>query len=493
MAERNIKLIDELVLDVAKENNVDLHKGENLGEVNGMVVARLSQSAKPFKDIIKEIVTNNGFDKDKVKDFHERITLGWGHHSIEQHANVSVAFENVSIIGTNKYYENKRLAAYLERSTRYQDFSTPNYYTPKEFNEEQKKEYENVMQTLFDAYAKILPMIIEEVGKNWKERGKDNSATTIKKKAFDCARYILPSSTNTNFGMTTNSQIFRSLIHDLKSSENLELIESADELQKELTKVYPALVSAKVSVADKKRSEHRNKDKKIEPIETETTKKIKIENYEFPNIQNTVKLLQGTENSVALVCYNYLVQEGFNASKVGDKIFLDGSEINYEEILQKVFTYNFVEKKAHRAAELANYYFDTIIDFGGGRDIHRNRMLTWIDSLVSPEYGFAIPYYLTAEAEEIYLGALKTAFSFWIKLVGEGISKEIAQYVLPLATNYRVLYTVNARELQHVAKTRTTAHAHFSYREYVHKLVEEVKKKDPLIGNRINDFFASEL
>ena len=141
MVERKIKLIDNLVFETAKENGVEIKQGENLGEVNGMVVARLSQSAKPFKEIISEILNTNGFDKNKVKDFHERITLGWGHHSIEQHANVSVAFENVSIIATNKYFENKRLAAYLERSTRYQDFSIPQYYTPRELNEEQKKEW----------------------------------------------------------------------------------------------------------------------------------------------------------------------------------------------------------------------------------------------------------------------------------------------------------------------------------------------------------------
>ena len=119
MVKRNIKLIDNLVFETAKENGLEVKQGENLGEVNGMIVARLSQSPKPFKEIIGEILNNNGFDKDKVKDFHERITLGWGHHSIEQHANISVAFENMSIIGTNKYFENKRLAAYLERSTRY--------------------------------------------------------------------------------------------------------------------------------------------------------------------------------------------------------------------------------------------------------------------------------------------------------------------------------------------------------------------------------------
>jgi thymidylate synthase ThyX len=493
MASRNIKLIDNLVFETAKENGVEVKQGENLGEVNGMVVARLSQSPKPFKEIIGEILNNNGFDKNKVKDFHERITLGWGHHSIEQHANVSVAFENMSIIGTNKYFENKRLAAYLERSTRYQDFSHPSYYIPKEFNDEQKKEYAEVIDSLFESYAKVLALTIKEITKNWAEREKSQDENTIKKKAFDCARYLLPASTYTNFGMTANSQVYRSLIHDLKSEDNAELTESATELQKELENVYPALVSEKVSIADMQRKEHRNKETKIESIKEGNSKNIKVGEHVFENIQNTVNLTQHTQNAKQLICYNYLIKEGYDAIKNDDKVLVESTEINYEEILKKIFEYNSVEKKPHRAAEVATYYFDTLIDFGAGRDIHRNRMLTWIDSNVSPEYGFAIPHYLNEEAEKEYLDAMQKAFTFWVKLIETGISKELAQYVLPLGTNYRVLYSVNAKELHHVAKTRTTSHAHFAYREYVHKLCEEVKKVNPIIGEKLPDSFESEI
>ena len=493
MNERKIILIDDLVFQTAKENGVKIEQGENLGEVNGMVVARLSQSPKPFKEIISEIVNNHGFDKEKVKEFHERITLGWGHHSIEQHANVSVAFENMSIIATNKYYENKRLAAYLERSTRYQDFSIPSYYIPTELTEDLQKEYIEIIDSLFESYAKVLDLTINEITKTWKEKGSPADEKTIKKKAFDCARYLLPCSTHTNFGMTTNSQIYRALIHDLKSEDNAELTQSAMELQKELEKVYPALVSEKVSVGDEKRKEHKNKNITINPVEVGNDNKITIGKYDFENIQNTVKLLQGTFDAKQLICYNYLINQGFDVTKVGEKIFLSGKEINYDEITPKVFAYNSIEGKPHRAAELANYYFDTIIDFGAGRDIHRNRMLTWIDSVVSPEYGFAIPYYLNEEAKEEYLTAMKKAFTFWVKLIENGVSKEIAQYILPLGTNYRVLYTINAKELHHVAKTRTTSHAHYSYREYVHKLVDEVKKINPLIGKEMPDTYASEI
>lgn len=498
MGKRKVKLIDELTLEVARENKLEeAVRNENMGEVHSMVIARLSQSAKPFTEIIKEILGTNGFEKEKVTDFHKRITIGIGHHSIEQHAHTSVGFENVSTLATNKYFENKRVAAYLERSTRYQDFSKPAYYVPKELNEKQAEEYKTVMEELFGAYSKVLPKIIAEVGKQWKEKGITEKEANIKKKAFDCARYLLPASTYTNFAMTTNSQTFRSLIHDLKSEGNSELEDAAGELQAELEKIYPSLCAKNYCAEDTQRKEHKNKEQGIKPMKGEKgAEKVGAGGFEFENIQNKVNLINCTQNAEEMVPYEYLVKEGFGGEYKNGKIIIDGkalSESEKAEIIKKVFGYNALENKPHRSAEAANYYFETIVDFGAGRDLHRNRMLTWIETDISPEYGFAIPYYMTEEVKKEYLGALGKAFELWAQLVKEGVPKRIAQYCLPLGTNYKVLYTVNARELHHVAKTRTTRHAHYSYREYVHKMCEEVKKINPLIGAQLQDNYEKEI
>jgi thymidylate synthase ThyX len=496
MAKRLIRVIDNLVAEVASEQKLNLNLStENLGEAHGLIVARLSQSPKPFNEIIKEIFNENGLNKEKIMDFHKRITLGIKHHSIEQHSTTSVGFENISIIATNKYFENKRLAAYLERSTRYQDFSVPSYYVPTELNEEQKKEYINAIEELFKTYQIILPKIEAEIARVYKEKGIVEKESNIKKKAFDSSRYMLPCSTYTNFAMTANSQTFRAVITDLLSIENNELKESAIEMQKELVQIYPALLSESVTLPDEGRKAHLNKENKITPIKTGAKEKINAEGFEFENIQNTVKLIDYTKNAEELICYEYLVKEGFYPEMKNGKINLNGKELTTEEkkeMIASMFGYNQIEEKSHRSTELANYYFETILDFGAGRDVHRNRMLTWIDSYVSPEFGYAIPYYLTSETKELYKNALKKAFEVWAKLVKEGVTKEIAQYVLPLGTNYKVFYNINAKELHHVSKTRTTKHAHYSYREYVHQMVEEAKKVQPTIVNNIKDYYEKE-
>ena len=492
---RSIRIIDDITNEVAKELNVEI-KEENLGEAHSMVIGRLSQSAKPFKEILKEIMNDKGFDKQKVMDFHKRITIAWGHHSIEQHANTSLGFENVSIMATNKYLENKRLSAYLERSTRYQDFSKPTYYIPTELNEKQKEKYIEAINTLFEAYAKVLPLIITQIGDFWKKNGIVADEKTIKKKAFDCARYLLPASTYTNFAMSANSQQFRALIQDMLSVENEELRQTAKEMQKALQKEYPALLAEEFCTSDEKRKEHKNKSQQIKPIQTsKENEKIAVGKYSFENIQPTIKIINTTQNAEEIICYEYLTQEGFETEYKNRKVHLNEKELTAEQkkgFIEKIFSYNTTEKKPHRAAETAYYWFETLVDFGAGRDLHRNRMLTWIDTEISPEYGYSIPYHLNEEAKKEYVGALQKAFTVWVELVEEGVSKEIAQYILPLATNYKVLYTINAKELHHVVKTRTTRAAHYAYRGYVHNLVEEVKKITPLIGAQMPDQYEKE-
>ncbi|MFA6268187.1 MAG: FAD-dependent thymidylate synthase [archaeon] len=495
-AKAKVMLIDDLVEDIANELNVKI-TGEAKGETHSMVIGRLSQSAKPFSEIIKEILNEKGLDTQKVTDFHKRVTIAWGHHSIEQHAHTSIGLENVSILAANKYFENKRLSAYLERSTRYQDFSNPSYYIPAELNEKQKEKYVQAVDYLFSTYSKVLPLLITNITENYKARGITADEKTIKKKAFDGARYLLPASTMTNFAISTNSQQFRALIHDLKSIKNNELNEIADRMQEALTKEYPSLLAKEYCVADETRIEHTNKEITINPIkQNQSNEKISIEEHTFENIQPTIKTINTTQNAEELICYEYLTKEGFDTSYVKGKVFLRGKEITPEqkkELVKKIFSYNTIEKKPHRAAENAYYWFETLVDFGAGRDLHRNRMLTWIDTEVSPEYGYAIPYYLNEEAKKEYTNALKKAFSVWVELINQGVSREIAQYLLPLATNYKVLYTLNAKELHHVAKTRTSRAAHYSYREYVHKLCEEVKQINPLIGAQLPDQYEKEL
>lgn len=495
---RKIKLLDHIVLEVIDQEKIPLVvSNQNFAEAHSRTVARLSQSAKSFEQIVKEILTDEGFDKEKIGKFHKGITLGVAHHSIEQHGNVTLCFENTSMLATNRYCENKRLAAYLEKSTRYQDFSKPCYIIPKEFdlpeNKDLKKEYIETMDFLFKTYSIILPKIISRIEKELKEKNITLDEKSIKKKAFDSARYILPASAYTNFAITTNSQVFRSLIVDLFSNNIIELNEIADEMQKELIKVYPTLLDMETCVINKENNKFKDCSSFVKclSLEPNNTNNIKINDIVFENIENRVKLLDHTKNAEKLVVYNYLLDMGFFVEYKDNEVILDNNILSQKDIenyLEKAFNFDCTGYRPHRALELANYNFEGIIDFGAWRDLHRNRMLTWISSTISPEFGFSVPVFLE-DCKEEYLLGLKTAYDFWVKLINKGFSKEFCQYVCPLATNAKILYTINSRELDHVSKTRTTEHAHFSYRSFVSQCVFEAKKANPFIIKHIKDYY----
>jgi len=354
------------------------------------------------------------------------------------------------------------------------------------------------MDYLFETYSKVLPRIIEDIKVKLKEKDIEVDEKTIRKKAFDSARYLLPASAYTNFAMTTNSQVFRALMCDLLSINITEFKEIASEMQTTLKQVYPCLLAKETCIENKVREEYKNQSNEIKPISLNATNpnNIKIDNYIFENISNNVKLINTTEDADKLIVYNYLLDNGYNTEYKDKEVYLNSKQLNQEEIdkyIKDAYNFDCTGFRPHRALELSRYSFEGIIDFGAWRDLHRNRMLTWISSYISPEFGYQIPVFISKDTIKDYIEAFRKVFAFWVKLVENGFSKEFAQYVCPLGTNAKILYTLNAREVDHVAKTRTTKYAHFSYREFVHSCIKEIKNVHPNIGDNLKDYYEDSL
>jgi len=81
-------------------------------EVVAVAFAKTSRSPDPFDQIATELTET------KSAEFHEKWVVGYGHASVAEHAVLSMAIENVSILAA-KAIEDNRLASYTEKSTRY--------------------------------------------------------------------------------------------------------------------------------------------------------------------------------------------------------------------------------------------------------------------------------------------------------------------------------------------------------------------------------------
>ena len=76
----------------------------------------------------------------------------------------------------------------------------------------------------------------------------------------------------------------------------------------------------------------------------------------------------------------------------------------------------------------------------------------------------SVPQYVTPpelaksgkEALEIYEQAMTNAWSAYSRLLGLGVTPEIARYVLPNACDTQIVMTMNYRELRHFIRLRTS-------------------------------------
>lgn len=82
---------------------------------------------------------------------------------------------------------------------------------------------------------------------------------------------------------------------------------------------------------------------------------------------------------------------------------------------------------------------------------------------------FVIPRSILSkeEALKIYTEALQFCTSAFEKLVSLGVPKEDARYVMPHAIKSKLVMTVSARNLKHIAELRTAPQAQWEIRELV--------------------------
>jgi len=81
--------------------------------------------------------------------------------------------------------------------------------------------------------------------------------------------------------------------------------------------------------------------------------------------------------------------------------------------------------------------------------------------------------------------AMTYAEEVYLKLIKEGAKAEEARGVLPIDVKTEIVMTCNFRELRHVFKLRTSPAAHPSMRQLMIPLLEDIKKRIPILFDDI--------
>ncbi len=455
---------------LSPKNQLDIYSLDHLKpEVVAVAFAKCSRSPESFKDIAEELTD------EKSADFHEKWVVGYGHSSVAEHATLHLAIENVSILAT-KVLEDNRLASYTEKSTRYQIFDRDKYYKPENIIASKfAADYETTMNYIFDTYTRLNEPLREFIIKKYPASEDQNEKVynvITKARVCDNSRYLLPTATLTNLGMTANAREFEHAIVKLLSHPLQEMQSIGARLKEESLKITPTLIK------------FANANEYLQ----KTLPELSALSQEFITAESE------SVNPVEIISYDSDAE-----NKLVAALLYRHSEEPYKQIYARVKNMTAEEKEKiidtalkHRSAfdqplrELENIYytFDILMDYGAFRDVQRHRMATQLNQKVTVSHGYELPEEIAeAGLSKDFKEVMDRAAELYHKLLPE--FPEEAQYVVPLAFRKRTLFTWNLRELHHFIALRSGSKGHISYRRIAQACWQKLNDIQPLLAKYI--------
>jgi hypothetical protein len=295
---------------------------------------------------------------------------------------------------------------------------------------------------------------------------------TIRAKALDSIRGLLPASTLSNLGMFGTGQTYEQLVMRLKAHPLPEARQYADMILTELRKVIPSFL-ARVDLPDRGGAW-------IGYLETNRNSMTAL----------AEEMLRGQEPApVSRVTLTDFDPDG--EDKMIAAMLYSVSHLSEQQLLDRVKTMSNDQKstiiktyvgdrqnrrhKPGRALERTAYRFDVLSDYGAFRDLQRHRLLTieWQD--LSPHHGYRLPEAVEgAGLGGTYAETMERAAELHDVLADTfGIQ---AQYAVPLGYKMRYMMHLNARAAMHMLELRTAQQGHPEYRQIcqeMHTLIRE--------------------
>ena len=194
-------------------------------EVLAYAMAKYSRSSLSMRESLSEISAQ------RAEQFLNTFYFQYGHRSIADLAHIAFAVERLSLLAAIVLVDEQRWDG-QERSTRYQNFLKSGWYFPN-FGADSASAtlYAETIGNLFVVYQRTTAAVLEALRRRipCPEAMKPEAyERTLKARAFDVARYLLPLATNTSLGQIVNArtletQVSRLLSHPVAEVRDLGL------------------------------------------------------------------------------------------------------------------------------------------------------------------------------------------------------------------------------------------------------------------------------
>jgi thymidylate synthase ThyX len=417
----------------------------------------------------------------RAAGLYERVFVGYGDDSIAQVGGAHVACEWVSNILT-KVLQRGRLAAYLEQSTRYipYDKALPGGGYRFYRDEQLGPEFAAAMDEIFVIYSRSLGKVEEWAAGRWPRGDEEPEAAwrrSIRAKALDLLRGLLPAATLSHVGIYASGQAYEQLLLRLMASPLPEAREFGAMILTELQQVMPSFVSRV------ERSERGGEwVSYLQERRTGTERwveRLGLGRREEADPAPSVDLqhVEGSEADLLAAC----LYEAATVPEPEIRARVDSlSDDERGELLAAM-----VGERANRrhrpgrGFEALRYRFEIVSDYGAFRDLQRHRLLTVQWQRLGPDLGAGIP----AEVREAGVGgeferALEISRNEYERLATAGLD-EFAPYALSLAFRIRYVLDLNAREAMHLIELRSGREGHPTYRAVAQAMHEQIATVHP--------------
>jgi thymidylate synthase ThyX len=465
----------------------------NLPEtVKGALFARYSRYQGPLRRLFLDEFAGDleegarrafeGAEGERARGLYERIFLGYGDDSVGQLGGAHIACEWVSNVMT-KVLQRGRLAAYLEQSTRYIPYDSPmpgggyRYWRDPTLG----PEYEEAMDFLFDAYSGSLPRVMAWAEERFPRSPDEPEAAhrrSIKAKALDLLRGLLPAASLSHMGVFATGQAYEQMLLRLRTSPLPEARDYADMILEELKAVIPSFV-ARVERPDRGGEWISYLERRDEAAERLVSRlgldRERAEVGQGPS----VRLLDahGTEEDLlAALLFEAAACSEDEARSAVRALPPDERQAMLAELVGERANRR---HRPGRGFEALRYRFEVVSDYGAFRDLQRHRMLTIQWQALGPELGAGVPAELEdAGVSDAYREGLERSRAEHARLVELG-RPEIAPYALSLGYRLRYVLDMNAREAMHVVELRSGREGHPAYRAVAHAIHAEIARVHP--------------
>ena len=458
--------------------------------VKGAMFARYSRSPKSLRRLFLDEFasaepagggagSSDDVDVARAERLYERVFLEYGDDSVAQLGGVHLAVEDASQL-LAKVLERGRLAGYLEQSTRYIPYTGRpfRYHVPGEVTDAGLSDrYRAALDSAFETYARWL----EPAQAMFRERFPQDSAdpdsvyrATIRAKALDTLRPMLPAATQTNVGIYASAQSFEQLLLRMRGHVLEEVRACADRMLVELRKVIGAFLT-RVDVPDRGGAWTEYLASAREQASSVAAEVLQFATAEPRPELTLVEWDPDGETKIAAAAL-------YEASGLPDDQLLERARNMDTQERARVLAAAIGERgnrrhRPGRAFERTGYRFDVLCDYGAFRDLQRHRMLTMQWQRLTPDHGFELPEDVRAlgpDAESNWRSVMDTSAELH-RVLGDRCGPEVAQYAVSMAYRIRFAMQMNAREAMHLIELRSSPQGHPTYRRIAQEMHRQIR------------------